>query len=80
MLLADYINTGHRLPGSDPPQLLYEQHLLNIKNFGMSEDFDNVGVMMLLHYQLMLANPEEEEPPRRKGSTTGSLDPCSTCS
>ena len=56
----------------------------------MSEGFDNVGVMMLLHqkmmrdaemttaYQLMLANPEEEEPPKKKGSTTGGLDPCST--
>ena len=44
----------------------------------MSEAFDNVGVMMLLHqkmmrdaevataYQLMLANPEEEEPPKKK--------------
>ena len=44
----------------------------------MSEAFDNVGVMMLLHqkmmrdaevataYQLMLANPEKEEPPRKK--------------
>ena len=44
----------------------------------MSEAFDNVGVMMLLHqkmmrdaevataYQLMVANPEEEEPPKKK--------------
>jgi len=44
----------------------------------MSEAFDNVGVLMLLHqmmmrdaevataYQLMLANPEEEEPPKKK--------------
>ena len=44
----------------------------------MSEAFDNVGVMMLLHqkmmrdaevataYQFMLANPEEEEPPKNK--------------
>ena len=52
--------------------------LLNINNFDMSEAFDNVGVMMLLHqkmmrdaevataYQLMLANPEEEEPPKKK--------------
>ena len=43
----------------------------------MSEDFDNVGVMILLHQkmmrdaevatacQLMLANPEEE-PPKKK--------------
>ena len=55
----------------------------------MSEAFDNVGVMMLLHqkmmkdaevataYQLMVANPEEEEPPKKK-STTGGLDPCYT--
>ena len=47
-------------------------------NFDMSEAFDNVGVMMLLHqkmmrdtevattYQLMLANPEEEESPKKK--------------
>ena len=44
----------------------------------MSEAFDNVGVMVLLHqkmmrdaeeataFQLMLANPEEEEPPKKK--------------
>lgn len=44
----------------------------------MSEAFDNVGVMILLHqkimrdaevataYQLMLANPEEEEPRKKK--------------
>ena len=44
----------------------------------MSEAFDNVGVMMLLHqkmmrdaevataYQLMVANPEEEEEPPNK--------------
>ena len=72
-LFADYINFGHRLPGSDPPQLLYEQH--NIYNFDMSEALDNFGVMLLLHqkmmrdaevvtaYQLMLANPDVEEPP-----------------
>ena len=44
----------------------------------MSEAFDNVGVMMLLHqkimrdaevataYQLMVDNPEEEEPRKKK--------------
>jgi hypothetical protein len=44
----------------------------------MSEAFDKVGVLLLLHqkmmsdadvataYQLMLANPEEDEPPKKK--------------
>ena len=44
----------------------------------MSEAFDNVGVMMLLHQKMMrdaevataypftVANPEEEEPPKKK--------------